>query len=71
MASDPTDRARVGRLDETPRPHLPTTQPMHRIAMAASWIREAARVMRALGQTDRADRLEREADGAEAEAPPT
>lgn len=59
----------IGRDDETPldraRPHLPTTKPLHRAAMAASWIREAARVLRSLGQVERADLLEREATAGE------
>ena len=51
-----------------PRPRAPTTQPMERYAMATSWVREAARVYRALGYEERAVRLELEADDADRDA---
>jgi hypothetical protein len=51
-----------------PRPRIPTTQPMERLKMAASWVREAARVLRSLGKEARAKRLDHEADELDADA---
>jgi len=60
----------VTREDDKTRPaRLPTTQnALEAASMAATWIREAAKKLRRIGQNARADRLDQEADGAERDA---